>query len=125
MLIFGHLPDSGELEKFQFELTHHSLIHEGMKKFYHGFPPTAHPMGILSSMVSSLSAFYPEADYNADIELNIVRLLAKLKTIAAFAFKKSIGQPYVYPKNNLSYRRQYTPYDVCSTFREIGNSESI
>jgi citrate synthase len=103
LLIFGHLPDKTELEKFQFDLTHHSLIHEGMKKFYEGFPPTAHPMGILSSMVSSLSAFYPEADYNADIELNIVRMLAKLKTIAAFAFKKSIGQPYIYPRNDLSY----------------------
>jgi citrate synthase len=103
LLIYGQLPNKAELEKFQFGLTHHSMIHEGMKKFYEGFPPTAHPMGILSSMVSSLSAFYPEADYNADIELNIVRMLAKLKTIAAFAFKKSIGQPYIYPKNNLSY----------------------
>jgi citrate synthase len=74
-----------------------------MKKFYEGFPPSAHPMGILSSMVSSLSAFYPEAGYNTDIELNIVRLLAKLKTIAAFAYKKSMGQPYIYPRNDLSY----------------------
>ncbi len=103
LLIFGHLPSKAELEKFQFNLTHHSLIHEDMKKFFEGFPPTAHPMGILSSMVSSLSAFYPEAGYNADVELNIVRLLAKLKTIAAFSYKKSIGQPYVYPRNDLSY----------------------
>jgi len=103
LLIFGHLPNKAELEKFQFGLTHHSLIHEDMKKFFEGFPPTAHPMGILSSMVSSLSAFYPEAGYNADVELNIVRLLAKLKTIAAFSYKKSIGQPYVYPRNDLSY----------------------
>ena len=103
LLIFGHLPNTAELEKFQFDLTHHSLIHEDMKKFYEGFPPTAHPMGILSSMVSSLSAFYPEADYNADVELNIVRILAKLKTIAAFAYKKSIGQPYIYPRNDISY----------------------
>ena len=103
LLIFGHLPSQVELEKFQFDLTHHSLIHEDMKKFFEGFPPTAHPMGILSAMVSSLSAFYPEAGYNADVELNIVRLLAKLKTIAAFSYKKSIGQPYVYPRNDLSY----------------------
>ncbi len=103
LLIFGHLPNKKELEKFQFGLTHHSLIHEDMKKFYEGFPPTAHPMGILSSMVSSLSAFYPEAGYNADVELNIIRLLSKLKTIAAFSYKKSIGQPYVYPRNDLSY----------------------
>jgi citrate synthase len=103
LLIFGHLPSQVELEKFQFDLTHHSLIHEDMKKFFEGFPPTAHPMGILSAMVSSLSAFYPEAGYNADVELNIVRLLAKLKTIAAFSYKKSIGQPYVYPRNDLRY----------------------
>lgn len=103
LLIFGHLPSKAELENFKFGLTHHSLIHEDMKKFFEGYPPTAHPMGILSSMVSSLSAFYPEAGYNADVELNIVRLLAKLKTIAAFSFKKSIGQPYVYPSNDLSY----------------------
>src|SRR5574340_1559334 len=61
LLIFGHLPNKAELEKFHFDLTHHSLIHEDMKKFFEGFPPTAHPMGILSAMVSSLSAFYPEA----------------------------------------------------------------
>ncbi len=103
LLIFGHLPNKAELEKFHFDLTHHSLIHEDMKKFFEGFPPTAHPMGILSAMVSSLSAFYPEAGYNADIKLNIVRLLAKLKTIAAFSYKKSIGQPYVYPRNDLNY----------------------
>ena len=103
LLIFGHLPNKAELDKFHFDLTHHSLIHEDMKKFFEGFPPTAHPMGILSAMVSSLSAFYPEAGYNADVKLNIVRLLAKLKTIAAFSYKKSIGQPYVYPRNDLSY----------------------
>lgn len=103
LLIFGHLPNKQELENFHFQLTHHSLIHEDMKKFFEGFPPTAHPMGILSSMVSSLSAFYPEAGYDTDVKLNIVRLLAKLKTIAAFSYKKSIGQPYVYPRNDLSY----------------------
>ena len=103
LLIFGHLPNKAELDNFKFQLTHHSLIHEDMKKFFEGFPPTAHPMGILSSMVNSLSAFYPEAGYDADVELNIVRLLAKLKTIAAFSYKKSIGQPYVYPNNDLSY----------------------
>ncbi len=121
LLIFGHLPNKAELDRFKFNLTHHSLIHEDMKKFFEGFPPTAHPMGILSSMVSSLSAFYPEAGYNADVELNIVRLLAKLKTIAAFSYKKSIGQPYIYPSNGLSYSADMLhmmfavpsePYDV-------------
>jgi len=103
LLIFGHLPSKTELEDFNFKLTHHSLIHEDMKKFFEGFPRTAHPMGILSSMVNSLSAFYPDFDYKTDLDINIVRLIAKLKTIAAFSFKKSLGQPYVYPKNDLSY----------------------
>jgi citrate synthase len=103
LLIFGHLPSKAELNDFNFKLTHHSLIHEDMKKFFEGFPPTAHPMGILSSMVNSLSAFYPEFDYKTDLELNIIRLIAKLKTLAAFSYKKSIGQPYIYPQNNLSY----------------------
>jgi citrate synthase len=74
-----------------------------MKKFFEGYSANAHPMGILSSMVNSLSAYYPESDYKADVELNIIRLLAKLKTIAAFSYKKSIGQPYIYPKDDLSF----------------------
>lgn len=103
LLIFGHLPTKAELDDFNFKLTHHSLIHEDMKKFFEGFPPTAHPMGILSSMVNSLSAFYPDFDYKSDLEINIIRLIAKLKTIAAFSYKKSIGQTYIYPQNNLGY----------------------
>ena len=103
LLIFGHLPSKAELDDFNFKLTHHSLIHEDMKKFFEGFPPSAHPMGILSSMVNSLSAFYPDFDYKSDLEINIIRLIAKLKTIAAFSYKKSIGQTYIYPQNNLSY----------------------
>ena len=103
LLIWGHLPTKAELEDFKYKLTHHSLIHEDMKKFFEGFPRTAHPMGILSSMVNSLSAFYPGFDYKTDSEINISRLIAKLKTIAAFSYKKSMGQPYVYPQNHLSY----------------------
>ena len=103
LLIWGHLPTKAELEDFKYKLTHHSLIHEDMKKFFEGFPRTAHPMGILSSMVNSLSAFYPDFDYKTDSEINIIRLIAKLKTIAAFSYKKSMGQPYVYPQNHLSY----------------------
>ncbi len=107
LLIYGHLPSKAELSKFQYDLTHHSLIHEDMKKFFEGFPPTAHPMGILSSMVSTLSAFYPDGDFKTDVEINIIRLLAKLKTIAAFSYKKSVGQPYVYPRNDLSYAADF------------------
>lgn len=103
LLIFGHLPTKKELAEFEEKLTHHSMIHEDMKKFYEGFPASAHPMAVLSSMVSSLSAYYPDTTYKSDLNLNIIRLLAKLKTIAAFAYKKSMGQPYIYPRNDLSF----------------------
>jgi len=103
LLVFGHLPSKKEIDNFKHDLTHHSLIHEDMKKFFEGFPPSAHPMTVLSSMVNSLSAYYPESEYEDDQYLNIIRLLAKLKTIAAFSYKKSIGQAYVYPHNDLSY----------------------
>jgi citrate synthase len=97
------LPSKKELEKFQYDLTHHTLIHEDMKKFFEGFPPSAHPMGILSAMVSSLSAYYPDAYNPENYDLNIIRLLAKLKTIAAFSYKKSVGQPFIYPRNDLRF----------------------
>ena len=103
LLIYGHLPSKKELEIFQYDLTHHTLIHEDMKKFFEGFPPAAHPMGILSAMVSSLSAYYPDAYNPENYDLNIIRLLAKLKTIAAFSYKKSVGQPFIYPRNDLNF----------------------
>jgi citrate synthase len=106
LLIYGHLPNRTELSNFSTLLTRHSLIHEDMKRFYDGFPSTAHPMAILSSMVLSLSSFYPDAldvDNKELTDITIARLLAKLRTIAAFAYKKSIGQPFVYPQNSLSY----------------------
>jgi citrate synthase len=106
LLIYGHLPSEPELRKFSTLLTRHSLIHEDMKRFFDGFPSTAHPMAVLSSMVVSLSSFYPDAldvDNKDQIDITIARLLAKLRTIAAFAYKKSIGQPFVYPQNSLSY----------------------
>jgi citrate synthase len=99
LLIYGHLPSDQELERFRDDLTRHSLIHEDMKKFFEGYPPSAHPMAILSAMVASLSAYYPDDD----VDTNIIRLLAKLNTIAAFSYKKSIGQPYIYPRNDLDY----------------------
>ena len=85
LLIYGELPDLDQLEKFRQILTVHSLLHEDMKKFFEGYPATAHPMAILSSMVASLSAYYPDSTEDEDVELNIVRLLAKTKTIAAFS----------------------------------------
>ena len=104
LLIHGELPTPAELLAFEEKLTRHSLIHEDMKKFFEGFPPSAHPMAILSAMIASLSAYYPG---NNDVELNIIRLLSKAKTIAAFSYKKSIGQPFVYPRNDLSYTQNF------------------
>jgi citrate synthase len=102
LLIYGELPSQDQLDDFRQKLTRHSMIHEDMKKFYEGFPPSAHPMAVLSSMVASLSTFYPKNDRD-DPDQDIIRLLAKTKTIAAYAHKKSIGQPTIYPQNELSY----------------------
>ena len=107
LLIYGDLPNREQLESFQHDLTYHTMIHEDMKKFFEGFPPSAHPMSILASMVISLSAYYPGANDPENIDLNIIRLLAKIKTLAAFAYKKSIGQPYVYPRNDMSYTADF------------------
>ena len=101
LVIYGELPDQQQLANFAEQLTRHSLIHDDMKKFFEGYPPGAHPMAILSAMVASLSTYYPELE--EDDDLNVIRLLAKAKTIAAYAYKKSIGQPYIYPRDELSY----------------------
>lgn len=107
LMIYGKLPSADELASFQHDLTYHTLLHEDMKKFFEGYPPTAHPMAILSAMSISLSAYYPDLLDPDVIDLNIIRLLAKFKTIAAFAYKKSIGQPYIYPRNDLSYTEDF------------------
>ncbi|HXG58977.1 MAG TPA: citrate synthase, partial [Thermoanaerobaculia bacterium] len=104
LLIYGELPTAAELAEFTGKLTRHTMLHEDMKKFFEGFPKSAHPMAILSAMVASLSAYYPESESR---EQNIVRLLAKLPTIAAFSYKKSIGQPFIYPRNDLSYTQNF------------------
>jgi citrate synthase len=106
LIIYGSLPNKAELSKFSTLLTRHSMIHEDMKRFFDGYPSTAHPMAILSAMVCSLSSYYPDAidASNKDlIDITIARLLSKVRTIAAFSYKKSIGQPFVYPHNSLSY----------------------
>ena len=107
LLIHGHLPSADELARFDHAITYHSLLHEDMKNFFSGFPATAHPMAILSAMVASLSAYYPEAEGGEDVPVNIVRLLSKAPTIAAFSHKKSVGQPFVYPRNDLSYTENF------------------
>jgi citrate synthase len=120
LIIYGELPSARQLADFREQLTYHSMIHEDMKKFFEGYPPNAHPMAILSAMVASLSTYYPESGGDDD-DLNIIRLLAKAKTIAAYAYKKSIGQPFIYPRNELPYCANFlhmmfavptTPYEV-------------
>jgi citrate synthase len=101
LLIYGKLPNKQEWADFSGQITLHTLIHEDMKKFFEGYPSGAHPMAILAAMVASLSTYYPEEA--SAFDLNITRLLAKLPTIAAFSYKKSVGQPFVYPRNELSY----------------------
>ena len=106
LLIEGKLPTRDELDNFTNRVRRHTMIHEDIKRFYDGFPRDAHPMAILASVVSSLSTFYQHEEGKSEDEqfsLNSVRLLAKLPTIAAFAYKKSIGQPLMYPQNHMSY----------------------
>ncbi|MFQ5655891.1 MAG: citrate synthase, partial [Planctomycetota bacterium] len=106
LLIYGEVPTPEQLLEFRNILRQHSMIHEDMKHFYDGFPMTAHPMAILSAMVCSLSAFYPETldpTQDEETDLTVCRVLSKLRTIAAYAYKKSVGQPFVYPDNSLSY----------------------
>ena len=107
LLIYGELPNTEQLNYFENSVSHHTLVHENMKRFFQAFPPNAHPMGMLSSMVSSLSTFYPESQNPnrsyVDIEKTIHRLIAKLPTLAAQAYKHNMGHPTVYPSNDLGY----------------------
>jgi citrate synthase len=106
LLIYGELPTKQELDRFSNLLTRHSLIHEDMRHFFDGFPSTAHPMAVLSSMVCSLSTYYPEEHDVNDrdkMDVTIARLLSKVRTIAAYAYKKSTGHPFIYPRNDLRY----------------------
>ena len=106
LLIYGNLPNQEELNNFRHEIRYHSIIHEDFKRLFDGYPINAHPMGVLASTVGALSTFYPSSG-NGDVDLNIVRLLAKVKTLAAFAYKKSIGQPFIYPRNNLTFEENF------------------
>jgi citrate synthase len=130
LLIYGRLPTRPEREGFRSRLTRHSMVHEDMKMFFEGFPASAHPMVILCAMTASLSAFYPEDDTPEEIDLNIIRLLAKAKTLAAFAYKKSIGQPLMYPQNDRTYLENFLlmmfavpcePYEVDQVVRSALN----
>jgi len=105
LLLHGHLPTADEYQHFSYLLGRFALIHEDMIHFFDHFPPNAAPMAILSSMVNSLSNFYPEMTENPleDIDIMATRLISKVRTIAAFTYKKSMGWPLVYPRHDLSY----------------------
>jgi citrate synthase len=107
LLVYGNLPGKVELDDFVSKITRHTLIHEDMKKFYEGYPAKAHPMGVLASMISALSTFYPEAQKSdldpEEVDTTIRRLIAKISTIAAWSYKKSQGFPVMYPQNRLNY----------------------
>src|SRR5690554_4677114 len=111
LLIYGELPNKTTLDSFTSDITKHTLIHEDIKSILDGFPSNSHPMGVLSSLVSSLTAFYPESlDPNRsakDVDLSIRRLLAKVPTMAAWAYKNEIGHPANYPDNKLNYTSNF------------------
>jgi citrate synthase len=105
LLIYGELPSAAELADFDARIRRHTLLHEDLRSFFQGFPRDAHPMPVLSSAVSALSTFYQDSldPFDAEqVEMSTIRLMAKLPTIAAYAYKKSIGQPFLYPDNSLS-----------------------
>lgn len=114
LLIYGALPTQQELDDFSNKITLHTLVNEDMRKILDGFPSAAHPMGILAALVSSLTAFYPESlnpnQSKEEVDLSIIRLIAKISTIAAWSYKNSVGHPVNYPKNNLDY---------CSNFLQM------
>jgi citrate synthase len=124
LLIYGELPDPTQLEEFDSKIRRHTLLHEDLKAFFGGFPRDAHPMPVLSSAVSALGTFYQDSLDPFDeeqVEISTVRLLAKLPTIAAYAYKKSVGQPFLYPDNSLSVPENFLrmtfgfpaePYDM-------------
>lgn len=133
LLIYGELPTVAQLDDFRYSLRRHSLLHEDLRIFYEGFPRDAHPMAILSSVVGALSTFYQDLVSLTDpqvVDTTIHRLLAKLPTIAAYSHKKSIGQPFVYPDNSLSYCENFLrmmfsvpsePYEIDPDFVEALN----
>ncbi len=110
LLIYGSLPTSQQLAEFNHHIIHHSMVHESIKKFYDGFPINSHPMAVCSAVVGSLATFYQNelsVRDDQEVEIAIHRLLAKLPTIAAYSYKKSIGQPLPYPDNSLDYSTNF------------------
>src|SRR5256886_1902005 len=104
LLVFGELPTHAQLERWAFDVTHHTFVHEDIKQFLQGFRYDAHPMGMLLASVGALSTFYPDAKHIDDPEeryMAAIRMIAKVPTLAAFAYRHNMGLPYVYPDNDL------------------------
>ncbi len=106
LLIYGELPTQEKSLDFANNVKHHTMIHEDFKKLFDGYPINAHPMGVLCSTAATLSTFYPSSE-NQDLDLNVLRLIAKMQTLATFSYKKSIGQPFIYPRNDLRYEENF------------------
>jgi citrate synthase len=131
LLIYGELPTTDQLSGFSDNVRVHTLLHEALKRFFDGFPRDAHPMAVLSAAVSALSTFYQDSLDPFDreqVEISTVRLLAKVPTIASYAFKTSIGQPLMYPDNALGYTENFlrmtfgvpaTAYEVDPVFAKV------
>jgi citrate synthase len=127
LLIYGELPTAEEREEFSRQIRKHTLVHEDVKRFYDGFPKDAHPMATLASVINALATFYQHSEDPHDpehVQLSVIRLLAKLPTIAAYSYKKSIGQPFLYPDNSLDLIENFLrmmfavpsePYEVSPT----------
>jgi citrate synthase len=110
LLIYGDLPTAEQLDAWVTSIKRHTMVHEEFRRFFDGFPMDAHPMGILASAVAALSTFYQTSENPMDpddVEISTIRLIAKMPTIASYAFKKSIGQPFVYPDNSLDYESNF------------------
>src|SRR6266487_6691257 len=110
LLVFGELPTQAQLERWVFDVTHHTFVHEDIKNLFETFRYDAHPMGMLLAGVGALSTFYPEAKQIDDPEeryMAAIRMIAKVPTLAAFAYRHSLGLPYVYPDNELSYSENF------------------
>jgi citrate synthase len=127
LLLHGELPDEQQLSQFSTLLNESSIIHEDMHHFFNGFPRGSHPMGILATMVASLSTFYPVPDkLDATAEAQIVaNLISQVRTIAAFSYKKSIGEPLVYPSFKLKFVRNFLTMMFASPVRDYQLDDDI
>jgi citrate synthase len=126
LLLYGELPTAADLETFTTEVTHHTLLHENFRRFFEALPKDAHPMPVCAAAVAALATFYQEPDPNgAQVHDTIVRLIAKMPTLAAYSYKHSIGQPFVYPKNSLDYTSNFLHMMFATPADEYGVDPTI